>query len=252
MTQITEVGPFERLVRFNLTEDQIKAAKNATARKLSQDMKLSGFRQGKAPAPVVEAAVGPERFRSEVIDDLVPVALTDILNEEEIRPAVTPQLENLDDGDEGVEVEVRVTLWPTVELPTYKDRDVEVTSPEVSETEVEEQTTRMLEQFGTVEEAERPAQDGDFVSVDVEASLDGEGIEEAKASDLLYELGSGLFIEGLDDQLEGSVVGVLRHREEVEDAPAVVVDHDHRERQIQPRRSGERRQIVQVLHERFS
>ena len=212
MTTITEVGPFERLVRFSLTEEQITAAKSATAQKLSRDMKLAGFRQGKAPAPVVEAAVGPERFRSEVIDDLVPLALTDILNEEEIRPAVTPQLESLDEGENGVEVEVRVTLWPKVELPKYKDRDVEVTSPDVSEAELEEQTTRMLEQFGTVEEAERAAREGDFVSVDVEAATsDGEPIEEAKASDLLYEVGSGLFIEGLDDQLDGASAGDVVH-----------------------------------------
>ena len=71
-TTVTETGPFERLVTFQLTDDQITAGKAATARKLSQDMKLKGFRPGKAPLPVIEAAVGPARLRSEVIDDLVP------------------------------------------------------------------------------------------------------------------------------------------------------------------------------------
>ena len=204
---ITETGPFERLVTFQLTEAQITDGKAATARKLSKDLKIPGFRPGKAPVPLVEATVGVDRLRSEVIDDLVPPALTDVLNDEEIRPAVTPQLEALNDVDDGVEVEVRVTLWPTIDLPNYKDRNVEVVSPEVTDEEIESNTTRMLEQFGTVEEVERPAREGDFVSVDVEASDDENPVEEATATDLLYEIGSGLFIEGLDGEIVGAAAG---------------------------------------------
>ena len=200
---VTKTGPFERLVRFQLTDEQISAGKTATARKLSEDLKLAGFRPGKAPTPVVEAAVGSDRLRSEVIDDLVPPALTVILSEEEIRPAVTPQLESLEDVEGGVEVEVRVTLWPTIDLPKYEGRDVEVASPDVTDEELEEQITRMRGQFATVEEVDRESQDGDFVSVDVQAAKDGVAIEEATASELLYEIGSELFIEGLDDQITG-------------------------------------------------
>jgi len=208
-TTVTETGPFERLVTFQLTEDQIAAGKAATARKLSHDIKLKGFRPGKAPVPVVEAAVGPARLRSEVIDDLVPPVLTDILNDEELRPAVTPQLESMNDVEGGVEVEVRVTLWPTIELPNYTNRDVEVTSPVVTPEELEAQLERMLEQFGVVEEANRPAGPGDFVSVDVKATGDSEPVEGASAADLLYEVGSGLLVEGVDERLEGAEPGVV-------------------------------------------
>jgi trigger factor len=208
-TTVTETGPFERLVTFRLTEDQISAGKAETARKLSRDLKLKGFRPGKAPLPVVEAAVGPARLRSEVIDDLVPPALNEILTEEELRPAVTPQLEGLNDVDGGVEVEVKVTLWPSIELPSYKDREVEVDSPMVTPEELDTQLRRMLEQFATVEEADRPAGTGDFVSVDVKALEDGEPIEGATAADLLYEVGSGLLIEGIDERLEGIEPGMV-------------------------------------------
>ena len=203
-TSVTETGPFERLVTFHLTDDQISAGKAATARKLSQEMKLKGFRPGKAPVPVIEAAVGPARLRSEVIDDLVPPALTDILKDEEIQPAVTPQLESLNDVEGGVEVGVRVTLWPTIELPNYRNRNVEVNTPEVTEEDLDIQIGRMLEQFATVEEADRPAASGDFVSIDLKATKDGEPVEEASASDLLYEIGSGVFIDGIDDRLDGA------------------------------------------------
>jgi trigger factor len=206
-TTITETGPFERLIRFQLTNEQIEAGKAATARKLAHEIKIHGFRPGKAPVPVIEATLGADRLRSEVIDDLVPPALTDVLETEEIRPAVNPQLESLDDVDGGVEVSVKVTLWPTIELPSYKGRNVEVTSPLVDDEELETQMGRMLEQYGTVEEVDRPVAAGDFVSVDVSASGESGPVEEATATELLYEVGSGLFIDGLDDEVMGASAG---------------------------------------------
>ena len=206
-TNVTESGPFERLVTFQLTDDQINNAKKGAARKLANEVKIHGFRPGKAPLPVIEATVGADRVRQEAIDDLVAPVLTDVLTEHEINPAVTPELTSLDDVEGGVEVEVKVSLWPTVEVPEYRDRNVEVTNPAVTDEDLEGQLKRMLEQFSTVEEVDRAAQDGDFVSIDVEAHKDGEPIEEAQASDLLYEVGSGRFIDGMDDMVVGAQSG---------------------------------------------
>ena len=202
-TTVTESGPFERIVRFQLSDDQINAAKKGAASKLANEVKIHGFRPGKAPLPVVEATVGADRVRREAIDDLVGPTLADVLGEEDIRPAITPELTSLDDVDGGVEVEVAVTLWPTIETPSYRDRNIEVNNPLVTDDDVEAQITRMLEQFATVEEVERPAAEGDFVSIDVEATQDGEPVDDTKAADLLYEVGSGLFIEGMDEAVVG-------------------------------------------------
>jgi trigger factor len=206
-TTVTESGPFERLVKFQLTDEQINQAKRGAARKLSKDLKIHGFRPGKAPLPIVEATVGADRVRQEAIDDLLNPTLSDVLESEEIRPAVNPELSSMDDVDGGVEVEVKVTLWPTIELPGYRDRRVEITNPAVTDEDVDAQIERMLEQFATVEEVERSAAEGDFVSIDIEATSDGEAVEETNATDLLYEVGSGLFIEGMDDQVLGASAG---------------------------------------------
>ena len=206
-TSVTETGLFERTVRFQLTDEQINEAKKGAARKLSQEVKIHGFRPGKAPLPIVEATIGADRVRQEAIEDLLNPVLTEVLAEEDIRPAINPELESMDDVDGGVEVEVRVTLWPTFELPAYKDRNVEITNPAVTDEELAAQTRRMLEQFATVEEVERPAEEGDFVSIDLEASSDGEEIEEAKAEDILYEVGSGLLVEGIDAEIVGAEAG---------------------------------------------
>lgn len=206
-TTITESGAFERLVTFQLSDEQINEAKKGAARKLAQDVKIHGFRPGKAPLPIIEATVGKERVRQEAIEDLLNPVLSEVLNEEEIQPAVNPELESVDDVDGGVEVQVKVTLWPSIELPNYKDRNIEVTNPAVTEDELGEQMTRMLEQFATVEEVERPAGEDDFVSLDLSSSREGEAIEDTTAQDILYEMGSGLLIEGIDDQLLGASAG---------------------------------------------
>jgi trigger factor len=206
-TTVTETGAFERVVRFQLTDEQINEAKKGAARKLAQEVKIHGFRPGKAPVPIVEATVGKDRVRQEAIEDLLNPVLSEVLTAEEIEPAINPELESVDDIDGGVEVEVKVTLWPTVELPPYKGRNIEVTNPAVTDEDLEEQTKRMLEQFATVEEVDRPAAEGDFISLDLEASEEGEPVEEAKAKDILYEVGSGLLIEGIDEHLIGASAG---------------------------------------------
>lgn len=205
---VREDGPFERVVGFELTDAEIESAKGEAARRLSRDLKLKGFRPGKAPRPVVEAAVGSDRLRSEAIEDAIPPKLSDVLVNESLRPAVNPSLEKVEDVDGGVAVEVKVTLWPSLEEPPpYRDRKIEIESPEVTEEEVEEQLERMREQFGQVEEVERPAQEGDFVSVDITATADGEELEEATATELLYRIGSGGLLEGADEVLVGTAAG---------------------------------------------
>jgi trigger factor len=206
-TTVTETGPFERLVKFQLTEEQISQAKKAAARKLSSEVKIHGFRPGKAPLPVIEATLGADRVRREAIDELVAPVLSDVLTEEDIRPAVTPELESLDDVDGGVEVGVRVTLWPTIETPNYKDRRIEITDPEVTDEDMESQIERMLQQFATVEEVDRVAVEGDFVSIDVEAVSDEVEVGDSKIADLLYQVGSGRFLEGIDEKLIGAGAG---------------------------------------------
>ena len=206
-TTVTETSAFERVVRFQLTDEQINEAKKGAARKLAQEIKIHGFRPGKAPLPIVEATVGADRVRQEAIEDLLNPVLSEVLTDEELEPAINPELETIDDIEGGVEVEVKVTLWPRIDVPKYKDRKIEVTNPAVTDEDLESQTKRMLEQFGTVEDVERPASRGDFVSLDLEASQDGEPVDEARAEDILYEVGSGLLVEGIDDHVIGASAG---------------------------------------------
>jgi trigger factor len=69
---VREAGPFERVVGFELTNAEIDAAKTTAARRMAKDLSLKGFRPGKAPRPVIEAAVGADRLRSEAIEEAIP------------------------------------------------------------------------------------------------------------------------------------------------------------------------------------
>lgn len=205
---VREVSRFERVLTVELTDAEIDSAKAGAARRLAKDLKIPGFRPGKAPRPVVEAAIGSGRLRTEAIEDLLPKKLGEILTESNLAPAVTPTLEKVDDIEGGVNAEVRVTLWPELDAaPDYKDRAVEVDPPELSDSDLEASLDRMRQQFANLETVERPAEDGDFVSIDISALADGATVEEATANELLYEVGSGVMIEGIDDHVRGRSAG---------------------------------------------
>ena len=209
-TNVTDAGPFEKLLTLQVPEADLETAKAQAARRLSKDLKIKGFRPGKAPRRIVEATVGPERLRSEAIDDLLPTLVADALREVDVRPAVPPQVENMKDIDSGLEVEIKVTLWPVLDkVPAYEGLEIEVSQPQPTEEELERQLNRLRDQFADLEGVDRPAVDGDFVSINLTASKNGEPIEEAAANDLLYEIGSGSFVEGLDAELPGSTAGTI-------------------------------------------
>jgi trigger factor len=209
-TNVTDAGPFEKLLTLQVAEADLEAAKTQAARRLSRDLKIKGFRPGKAPRRIVEATVGSDRLRSEAIDDLLPSLVADALREVDLRPAVPPQVENLKDIDDGLEVEVKVATWPVLDhIPDYEGLEVEVSQPQATEEELERQLTRLRDQFADLEAVDRPAVEGDFVSINLSATRNGEPVEEAAASDLLYEIGSGSFVQGLDQELPGSAVGTI-------------------------------------------
>lgn len=211
-TQLTEAGQFERMLTLTLAEDELESAKETAARKLSKEMKIKGFRPGKAPRAVVERMVGGAALRSEAIDVALPGAVGDALADTELVPATTPRVEDMRDLDEGgVAIDVRITLWPTVEtVPDFVDRKIEVELPIVEDQEVDDQIERLRGQFAELEDISRAADEGDYVLINITA-LDGDTtIADASADDLLYEVGSQSFLGGLDELVAGSSAGDIR------------------------------------------
>ena len=216
MTKVKDAGPFERILTVMLDADAIAAGKRSAAARLSKETRIKGFRPGKAPLKVVETMVGAETMRKEAIDDALPKALASAIVEAKLSPAVYPRLEEVRDAADGVEVDVRITLWPTIDrLPDYSGRRVTIERPEVTEADVDAQIERMRDQFAELEDVDREAFDGDFVLVDVRTTLGGIEFAAGSAKDMLYEVGSGSLLEGMDQALRGSRAGAIGRFETV-------------------------------------
>lgn len=210
-TDVIEAGPFERMLTLHLEEAELEDAKDAAARKLSRQLKIKGFRPGKAPRAVVERMVGSEALRSEALEDSLPGLVGSALEHVDLDPVTAPQIAEVRDRDEGgVEVDVKITLWPTVDHVPDIARTIEVELPEVEEAELQEQIDRARAQYAELEDVAREANEGDFVMVNVSALHGGEVLEDVTANDLLYEVGSRSFIPGLDDLVTGVTAGTIK------------------------------------------
>ena len=210
-TEVSETGRFERTLTIQLEEAELEAAKTKAARKLSGEMKIKGFRPGKAPRSIVERMVGADQLRSEAIEEAIPDTVGAAIEESGLEPATVPSVTDIRDLDDGgVEVDVLVTLWPVLDaIPDFDGRTVEIEPPVVTDEEIEEQFEALRNQFADLETVDRAADEGDFVTVNVSAFDDGVEIEDAAANDMLYEIGSGSFFPGLDELLAGASVGDL-------------------------------------------
>jgi trigger factor len=211
-TDIREAGPFERILTVKIDELELESAKDLAARKLSKEMKIKGFRPGKAPRAIVERMVGEGTLRSEAIEEALPGLVGPAIEEAELDPATTPRVEEVRDAEGGgVDVDIKVTLWPLLDaVPDFSGREVEIERPAVTDEEVQDQIDRLRNQNAELEDVVRPASDGDFVMINISASAGGVDIPEATAEDLLYEVASASFIPGLDDLLGGASTGDIR------------------------------------------
>ena len=216
MLRVEETGPFERILTLTIDPDVLEQAEKKTVRRLSHEVKIKGFRPGKAPRQMVERTVGKDTVRREAIDDALPELVAKALEDSELEPAILPSLADLRDDADGVEVDVRITLWPTLDhIPTYEGRKVIIEAPTVTDEDVAAQVERLRDQFAELEDVSREAFDGDYLLGDVRTTRDGDEVAEGSATDMLYEVGSDGFLPGMDDALRGKGAGHIAEFESV-------------------------------------
>ena len=173
-------------------------------KELAKQVRLPGFRPGKAPAKLLEARVGRGAVLQQVVNDALPSRYSEAVTTTELRPLGQPEIEvtKIEDGEELVftaEVDVR----PDIELPDLSGLKISVDPIEITDEEVDAELEALRARFGTLTGVERPAQTGDFVSIDLSASVNGEAIPEAQTEGLSHEVGTGQLTEGLDDAIVG-------------------------------------------------
>ena len=181
-------------------------------RKVSQQVRIPGFRRGRVPRKVIDAQIGREAVLGEFLEDAVPVYYRDALRENDLAPITDPDVsvEQLEEGKAlvftvTVEVRPRLRLAPS----DYEGIEAERSPVEVSDQEIDRLVDSLRERFAELEPAARPARAGDYLVMDVRASVHGEEVPEGTRSDYLYELGSGEFGPKLDAELEGKRAGEI-------------------------------------------
>jgi trigger factor len=207
-TAVEELSPTRVRLSVEVSFEELKPSLDKAYREVSRQVRIPGFRPGRVPPQVIDMRVGRGAVLSEAVNDALPELYSKAVQEAEVFTLGQPDVDitQLEDGKEltfTAEVEVR----PKFELPNLSELSVTVENAEVTPDDVEEYLSSLRERFASLKTAQRPAEDGDYVTIDLSASVDGEPIEDAQASGLSYEIGSGTMLEGLDEALAGMSAG---------------------------------------------
>ncbi len=199
------------LVSASFPQSEIDAKIDKLAADAGKQMKIDGFRKGKVPAHIVKKLHG-EQLSQDAEGEMIRAALDQALLEAKVNPADMlgdPLFKKYDKTDDGVEAEIQVCLRPTVELGEYKALVPEFEQPKATEEEVEARMAELAKQSAPLEsiKRKRALKKGDTAVFDFEGFLDGEPFEGGKAEKFELEIGSGQFIPGFEEQMEGMKPG---------------------------------------------
>ena len=183
-------------------------------KKVATQVNIPGFRKGKVPAAMIDQRIG----RGTVLDEAINAALPDFYGKAAREHSVAVIGRPVVDIKEFVDNEkltftVEVDVRPEVKLPDFSTITIEVDDVAVADADVDEQVQSLRTRFGTLSTVERAIAKGDFATLDLDASINGEPVEGGQASEISYEVGSDRMIDGLDDILIGMTTGETKQFE---------------------------------------
>ncbi|MCP2165089.1 trigger factor [Goodfellowiella coeruleoviolacea] len=205
---VEHLSPTRVRINVEVPFDELRPSFDRAYRKLAKQVRIPGFRPGKAPARVLETRLGRGVVLDEVVQEAIPAKYLEAVNSGEVRTLGRPDFEvtKIEDG-QSLEFTAEVDVRPEITVPAFGELSVTVDDVEVTDEDVATQLDELRARFGTLTGVDRPAQQGDFVLIDLAATVDGEDVEDARTSGLSYEIGSGQLIEGIDDALIGTSAG---------------------------------------------
>jgi len=203
-TDVEELSPTRVRLTVEVPFDELKPNLDHAYREVGRQVRIPGFRPGHVPRQVLDQRVGRGAVLEHAINEAVPELYAKAVREAQVVALGQPEVEitKLDDGTEmafTAEVDVR----PTFEVPDLTGIQVVVEDADVGPDQVEEYLNALRERFASLRAASRPAAIGDYVSIDLAAQVDGKPVEDAQASGISYEVGSGTILDGLDEVLAG-------------------------------------------------
>jgi trigger factor len=198
--------------RVRLTVDvpfeELKAELDSAYKKIGAQVRVQGFRPGKVPPRILDQRVGRGVVLEEAVQEALPRLYSEAVTEAGVAPVGRPEVDvtNLDDGT-SLSFTAEVDVRPEFEIPAFDGLAVTVDDAVVSDEDVTTQVDELRERFAKLTPVERAAAAGDFVTIDLVASVDGSEVPGGTATGLSYEVGSGDLLEGLDDAITGKTAG---------------------------------------------
>ena len=177
---------------------------------IGSEMVVPGFRKGKVPPRILEQRIGRDAIIEHAVNDAVPNFYRQAVTEADLRPLGQPEIDvttvpGSDDPAGGLVFTARVEVRPKIDLPDLDTIELTVDEIEVTDDDVAERLDALRERFGTLVGVDRPAADGDFVVLDLRATIDDDEID--SVSGISYRVGSGDLLPGLDEALVGLSAG---------------------------------------------
>ncbi|OBJ18129.1 trigger factor [Mycobacterium sp. 1245801.1] len=201
---VEQLSPTRVRINVEVPFSELEPDFQRAYKELARQVRLPGFRPGKAPAKLLEARFGREAMLDQVVSEALPARYGQAVAESEVHPLGQPEIEvTKKEYGEELAFTAEVDVRPKLALPDPGALKVSVDPIEVSDEDVDAELQSLRARFGTLTGVDRPVADGDFVSIDLSATIDGEEVPGAAAQGLSHEVGSGRLIAGLDEALIG-------------------------------------------------
>jgi trigger factor len=206
---VTELPESRVRVEAEVPSSEVERSLDRAARQLGRDLRIPGFRKGKVPTPVVIQRIGREAVLDEAVRGFLPQWYIDAVDAAGIAPVGEPSLDvgDLPARGEPLTFSIEVGVRPKAQLGPYRDLEVGRAEPQAADEAIDREIDTLRDRLARLDAVERPAQEGDFLTVDYVGTIDGEPFDGGEGRDQMIELGAGRLIPGFEDQLKGASAG---------------------------------------------
>ncbi len=207
---VEKLSPTRVKIAITVTPDELKPSIQHAYKHIAESVNIPGFRKGKVPPPIIDQRVGRAEVLNHAVSEGLDTFYRQAVADQKLRTLGRPAADITEwpsekDFSGDLLVTIEVDVRPEFEIPSYDGLTIEVDAAEVTADEVEAELENLRSRFGTLVTVDRPASKGDFVQLDLVATVGGTTVD--TASSISYEVGSGELIEGIDDAVETLTAG---------------------------------------------
>ena len=205
---VETLSPTRVKLAIEVPFDELKPSLQKAYREIGAQVQVPGFRRGKVPSAVIDQRVGRGAVLNEAVQEAIPQQILAAVREHDVKTLGRPEVEITEFADNApLKFTAEVDVRPEIAVPDLSTIAVTVPAVEIGDSEIEEQINGLRERFATLKTVDRPAEEGDYVQLDLNAAVDGEEVPGGSATNISHEVGSKQLLPGLDEVLVGLVAG---------------------------------------------